>query len=303
MTQSVLARLGFGPEDRVVIVHQDDVGMGHGANQAFVQLSQHGLISCGSVMVPCPWFLEAAALAREHPQLDLGVHLTLTAEWRYYRWGPISTRDRSSGLIDEEGYFWHRSPQVREHINLAAAEAEFRAQIETALAAGIDVTHVDTHMGVATMPELLSLYVALGNEYRLPVLILPRLDYYFQTLGLQAFGNPDQTALAAGLAATGMPVVDHFLISPFTRGMSGEAAYRTLLADAQPGLNFISLHPNAAGDIEAITPEKGHFRIAECQILQDPGFLEYAACLGIHIIGYRCLRELLRQPIAAPEER
>ncbi len=93
-----LERLGFGPADRVVIFHADDVGMCHGANVAFLELSRRGLISCGSVMAPCPWFPEAADLARQQPKLDLGVHLTLTSEWDHYRWRPLSTVERTSGL-------------------------------------------------------------------------------------------------------------------------------------------------------------------------------------------------------------
>ena len=95
---------------RTVVLHADDVGMCHGANSAFLDLARAGRIDCGSVMVPCPWFPEIAETAAADPSLDLGVHLTLTSEWPRYRWGPISTRSRASGLLDPDGYLWRDVP-------------------------------------------------------------------------------------------------------------------------------------------------------------------------------------------------
>ena len=165
--------LGHRPGTRVVIPHVDDVAVGHGANRAFVELAGKGFVTTGSVMVPCPWFPEIVALAQQQPALDLGVHLTLTSESRACRWRPISTTAKVSGLIDADGYMWPDVPALRRHAHKGAVEAECRAQIEAALAAGLDVTHLDTHMGAAAAPEFAELYVALGREYRLPVL-LPR---------------------------------------------------------------------------------------------------------------------------------
>jgi hypothetical protein len=295
-----LAQLGFSPSDRVVIFHADDVGMCHGANVAFLELSQRGLISCGSVMVPCPWFLEAAAMAREHPDLDLGVHLTLTSEWKYYRWGPISTRDRASGLIDEEGYFYHRTHQIAEHLNLKAVEAEFRAQIETALAAGIDVTHLDTHMGVALIPGAMEIYARLGIAYRLPILNPRQIDLFKITLGIPNLDLSIHRAMIERLENMGMSIADHFFISPGVPSAECNATYREMIAEIPAGLTFISLHPNAPGDIEAINPPRAFFRVDEYNLLQDTSFREYVASQHIHPIGYRRLRDLFRANLDAP---
>src|SRR2546421_10608625 len=138
---------GQGKRKRVVI-HEDDVGMSHGANAAFVELSGLGTCSSGSVMVPCPWFPEAAEIAARDPRLDLGVHLTLTSEQKPYRWRPLTAPPPSAGMTDKFGYFWPDVPTAR-RASPAAVEAELRAQIETAVAAGIDITH----MGTAQMPE------------------------------------------------------------------------------------------------------------------------------------------------------
>jgi len=111
--------LGLG---RAVILHIDDLAMCHGANRAFLDLARAGLVTSGSVMVPCPWFREIAEAASGDAALDLGVHLTLTSEWRHYRWRPISTTSRASGLIDGEGYFWRDVASLRAHLVPEAAE-------------------------------------------------------------------------------------------------------------------------------------------------------------------------------------
>jgi hypothetical protein len=106
-----LSRLGYGPEDRVVVLHADDIGMCHATLPAYVDLLEFGLISSAATMVTCPWFPQAAALCRAQPEADMGAHLTLTCEWDDYRWGPISTRDYASGLLDAEGYL-HRTSEA-----------------------------------------------------------------------------------------------------------------------------------------------------------------------------------------------
>ncbi len=167
----ILRTLGFSPTDRVVILHADDIGSSQGTVAAYADLLAAGILSSAATMVPCPWFPAAAACCRQHgddPRLDMGVHLTLNSEWDAYRWGPISTRDRASGLLDDEGYFPRREPAVQTQANLDAVEQELRAQIQRALAAGIDVTHIDTHMLTLFHPRLLPIYLRLSREHRLP---------------------------------------------------------------------------------------------------------------------------------------
>ena len=296
-------QLGLASTERAVIFHADDVGMCHGANVAFLELSRRGLITCGSVMVPCPWFLEAAAMACENPDLDLGVHLTLTSEWKYYRWGPISTHERASGLIDDEGYFYHRTHQVAEHLNLDAVQAEFRAQIETALGAGIDMTHLDTHMGVALIPGAMEIYARLGLEYRVPVLIPRQTDLYQAVLGIPHLDPIIHQATIGRLENLGMPMVDHFYISPGVPSAECEATYREMIAQIPAGLTFVSLHPNAPGDIETINPPRAFFRIDEFRLLQQTAFGEYVAEQKIRRMGYRQLRDLFRAALVRQDAR
>src|SRR5512137_627515 len=108
-----LEKLGFSSLDRVAIIHADDVGMCQASVQAYFDLWEYGTISSGAVMMPCPWAPAAAELCQNNPGMDMGVHATLTAEWDQYRWGPLSTRDPGSGLIDSSGFFHRSSEQVQ----------------------------------------------------------------------------------------------------------------------------------------------------------------------------------------------
>lgn len=267
---------------RTVILHADDVGMCHGANQAFLRLARAGAIDCGSVMVPCPWFPEIAREAAGDPSLDLGVHLTLTSEWIGYRWRPLTGPGR--GLADTDGYFHRDAISLRRTLDVGACEAEMRAQIDTALAAGIAVTHLDTHMGAALVPELLHVTRALAREYRLPLLLPRRIDTYLAVLRL---GDVDATRYR------NEGPIDAFAMTPGHAPGTVEAAYRALLTGVGPGTTFVSLHPNLAGDIKAITArhprQDPRWRIEEAALFASGQPARWLAAAGIARSGMRGL--------------
>ncbi len=292
----VLSKLGLSDDDRVVILHADDVGMCQASVTAFADLVGFGLVSSGAVMVPCPWFPAVAAYCRETPGVDLGVHLTLTSEWEAYRWGPISTREPASGLLDDEGYFHHRSEGVYAHGDPAAVQGELEAQVERALAAGVDVSHLDTHMGAVAHPKFVAGYVQLALQHRLPPLI-PRLD----EAGWRAFGmDAEMAALAAQtvvqLEAQGVPLLDHLVGLP----LDEEPGDRLALAQQElgalpPGLTHFVIHPAAdTPELRAIT-RSWRSRAADYELFRSPEMRDWIQNEGLHVIGYRTLRELLRQ--------
>jgi len=295
----VLRKLGYGPTDRLVIFHVDDVGMCHGANRAFADLVACGPVTCGSIMMPCPWSQEALQLAQTDPGLDLGVHITLTSEWLSgYRWGPLSTRDVASGLIDGEGWFWHRPPMLLQHLNVAAAEAEMRAQIAHAQRAGLKFTHFDAHMGAALSGPLLPIYVELGFEHNVPVLLPRAEDEYTRSLSVNTLDQAEWQAMIAAVEERGMPLVDVFRITPGydpQRGEGGRAElYERMLHELPPGITFFSLHANAPGDIEVINPARAHWRTFEYEWFQSGRVQEVLAAEGIVSIGYRALCDLMQ---------
>ncbi|SDB37495.1 ChbG/HpnK family deacetylase [Bauldia litoralis] len=276
-----------------IVIHEDDVGMSHGANTAFVELSGLGTCSSGSVMVPCPWFPEAAEIAAADPSLDLGVHLTLTSEQTPYRWRPLTAPPRSAGLTDEFGYFWPDVPRARKAAP-EAVEAEMRAQIETAQAAGFDITHLDAHMGTAQMPEFTAITRRLGQELGLPVLFVKSLEGYNPA----SYAGPLDTApydaeIAAAIAA-GEPVFDIVCETPWDRTSDAETAYREIFAAVPQGLTFFSMHFNAPGDFEVINPEAAHIRTEEYALFRTGKIAEWIAEFDLELIGMRALRDALR---------
>lgn len=290
--------LGYPADARLVLFHADDVGMLHGGNRAYVELSRAGILKSGSVMIPCPWAPELLALCHDDPALDIGVHLTLTSEFLNYRWSPISTCDPATGLIDEHGYMWTTVRLVQERAKIEAAHGEMRRQIDRALAAGVDITHIDTHMGAASTPQLIDAYVALGFEYRVPVLLTREASAYHRP-----FFGPDFEArwanIVADVEARGMPLVDRFIISPGWYPGDKEwgriELYERQIRAISRGVTFYSLHPNAPGDIEMVDPVFPNLRTCEYAYLQSDRLRALSAEVGIIPIGFREIRELMRR--------
>ncbi|MBG0771764.1 MAG: ChbG/HpnK family deacetylase [Anaerolineaceae bacterium] len=290
----VLKKLGFSNDDRVIIIHTDDIGMCQASVDAFAELVEFGLISSGAVMVPCPWFLEAAKFAVAHPEADLGAHMTLTSEWETYRWGPISTRDPETGLMDEEGYFHKRSEGVWANANSEAATNELEMQIQRALQAGINLTHIDTHMGSIAHPAIIPGYVQLAIKYGLP-LMLPRMTA--EDFAARKDVDNQAAEMAVGLINTleemGIPLLD---------GLSGlelevaadrfEQAKQALRA-LKPGITHFIIHPSKD------TPELRHItkswdcRVADYETFMSEATREFIKNEGIHVIGYRALKEIM----------
>lgn len=301
-TNPVLARLGYPPDARLVIFHADDVGMCYGSNRAFLELLEAGVVKCGSIMAPCPWAPEILDYCAEHPEIDVGVHLTLNSEWSSYRWGPVGERTPESGLLDEHGYFWRRPHQTQAMMRAEAAIAEFRSQIEMVHRWGVDFTHIDTHMGVAILPELFEAYIELGFASNRPVLIPRQLSDYTRSLSIDQLTAPNGDAqwysLIVDLEARGMPLVDTFCITPVSGSsdLTEDRAdrYEEILRNLPTGITYFSLHPNAPGDIEAIVPERAWWRTFEYEYFQSQRLKDFLAEEGIIPIGYREIRQTMQ---------
>jgi len=290
----VLRKLGFADDDRVVIIHTDDIGMCQATMSAFADLVDFGLISSGAVMVPCPWFPQVAAYCRQHPLVDLGVHLTLTSEWDGYRWGPISTRDPASGLIDEEGYLHQRSEQVQEHGDAAAVQLELQMQVDRAVTAGIDVTHVDTHMGAVTQVEFIPAYIQLGIQHRVPVLVLRLDEVGWREMGLDQETAALATQLVRQLEAQGLPLLDHVVGLPLDRPEDRVALAKQAFDKLPPGLTHFIIHPaQDTPELRAIAPDWPS-RVADYEAFTSKELRDAVRDSGVQVIGYRALRELMR---------
>ncbi len=279
---------------RSVVIHADDLGMSHGANLAFRDLAALGTVTCGSVMVPCPWFAELAAMARSDPALDIGVHLTLTSEMPGYRWRPLTRPSRAAGLTDDDGFLHRNVPTLRARADPAAVEAELAAQVETALGAGIDVTHLDDHMGAVLAPEFVAAYVRVAQAFRLPPVICPTLSTYG---GPHNMTGIDEAAFAAGPAlarAAGFALVDRIVETDWQAPAVTRAGTRARFAALPSGLSFLALHPAAPGDIAAIDPGSHHLRSGEYRALSAPGLRLWLEAQDMDLSGMRPFRDAFR---------
>lgn len=285
----ILRKLGFAPTDRVVIIHTDDIGMCHASLAAFAELADFGLISSGATMVPCPWFPAVARYCREHPATDMGVHLTLNCEWDAYRWGPVTTRDPASGLLDEEGYLWRASSDVWTHADAAAGAAELAGQVSRALAAGIHVTHIDTHMGTIAHPKFIYSYLKLAQQQRLPAMILRWDEVQWQARGYDAETARQAAAAVRALEEEGAPLFD--ALSGLDLGQPDErvAQAKATLAALPPGLTHFIIHPALdTPELRAITPDwRG--RVADYEAFMSRDLAAYIRSSGLQVIGYRAL--------------
>ena len=284
----VLRHLGFAATDRVVVIHADDLGMCQATLPAFVDLLEAGLVSSGSVMVPSPWFPHATALLRARPTADVGLHVTLTSEWATYRWGPLTTRDPATGLLDQDGYFPRDTKTLWQHIDIAAACAEMQAQVARARQAGLELTHLDSHMFAHFEPRLLPPYVTLGFAERIPALVVRHWLYSGQ----------DAPRIARWIRQwedRGMPIFDQVTGSPPATSQEDRVRHAKHLFDAlSPGLTCFLVH--AACD----TPElramarDWPFRVADHVAFQSAELSDHIRQSGVQLIGYRVLRDAMR---------
>jgi predicted glycoside hydrolase/deacetylase ChbG (UPF0249 family) len=246
-------------------------------------------------MVPCPWFREAAATARARPEYDLGVHLTLTSEWSDYRWGPVAGRSAVPSLLDAEGYLPRTLEEVARQAKPEEAAVELRAQVQMALDAGVDVTHLDSHMGTCFVPTLLPVYEALGEAFQVPLFVARPDEAQLEANGLAGLGRLFHDA-ADRMEARGFPVLDGFDSDSlgFEIGKGAEHN-RARLARLPQGVSYLICHPARDGEeLDAITPGSAHQRDFERTFYGGRAGREALEAEGVKTVGMRALRALLR---------
>lgn len=244
-SKSLAEKLDYSRDSKLLIVHADDVGVTHSVNAATIQALETGLVNSASIMVPCPWFPEIADYAKTHPDHDFGLHLTLTSERVYYRWGPVASRDKVPSLVDDNGYFHHDwSPTTR--INPRDVEVELRAQIDRAYAMGVRPTHLDSHQYrlYENGKDLFEVVLNLAHEYKLPVFVVR--DWF-----------ADHPYLESSLTPADI-VLDHTVTIPPTVPPEKWAEfYKSALKNLQPGVTEFVIHVAFAdGEMKAATRER-----------------------------------------------
>jgi predicted glycoside hydrolase/deacetylase ChbG (UPF0249 family) len=276
---------------RFLIIHSDDAGMSHSVNRATIDAMEKGFVSSCSIMVPCPWFPEFAEWASQHPEKDFGIHLTLNSEFDKYRWGPVAGRDKVPTLVDKDGYLHGSKEEVIAQARPAEVEIELRAQIDRALKAGIKLSHLDTHMGtVVSTGDMLEIYVRLGIEYDLPVMIIRHLDPVL-VQGYPALAKKNGEYIQ-GLEAKNLPAIDY--LYQFYDGKDHDVRqnrYLKTFRELKPGVTQMIIHCGYDdAELQGITGS--HFlRDDDRRIFSDEAVKKQLDEMGVEIISWRQLRE------------
>lgn len=291
---TLIEKLGFRASDKVVIFHIDDIGFSHASNVASFECLDFGVASCGSILVPAPWFLEVASKCKNSPKYDVGVHLTLTCEYDLYRWRALSSVDTSTGLIDSEGYLWKTEEEAVANVTTEAAEIEIRAQIQMALENQIDITHIDTHMGTVLNTKFLPSYLKMSREFNIPA-FLPKVNK--QMLIDRGLGDSADAIIKmfSQLEEKGVPMLDHIITDTGGDYADKTEYYCKLLSDIKPGLTHLLFHPaKMSPELTAITPDSASWRNQDYKVYTNSKIKKCIAKYNLKVIGYRKIRDYIR---------
>ena len=284
--QSLVQRLGYPPGTKLIIVHADDLGETHAVNAAAIKALETGAVNSASMMVPCSWFPEIADFARSHPEADLGLHLTLTSERVYYRWGPVAPADTVQTLLDENGYF-HHDWEAHPRIDPRQVETELRAQVERALRMGVHPTHLDSHQYRLIMSgkDLFDAFLRVAHDYRLPAFVTR--DWFAQHPYLASALGPDDI------------VLDHTVtMEPDIPPEKWAEFYVTALRNLQPGVTEFVIHPGFDDEeLRAATRERATWGAAwrqrDYDFFTSQPFRQVLQQQNIKLVTWRELSRLL----------
>lgn len=292
--QTLIEKLGFDISDKVVIFHIDDIGFSHASNVASFECLDFGVASCGSVLAPAPWFLEAASICKRNPRYDIGVHITLTCEYNLYRWRALSSIDPKTGLLDSERSLWRTAEEAIKNVTAEAAESEMRSQIEMALNNGIDITHIDSHMGTVMDPKFIMTYLKLAKEFNV-VAFLPRVTKEdLIAMGLERYADI-YLKMFSKIEASGAPLLDHIIIDTLGEHPNKIDYYCKRFAEIKSGLTHFLFHPaKMSSELSAITPDSASWRNLDYEAFTNPKIKECIKKYDLKIIGYRTVRDYIR---------
>ncbi|MEO9894252.1 polysaccharide deacetylase family protein [Aurantibacter sp.] len=285
-------KLGWPAGKKVIMLHADDIGMCPEANDAAEKMLNEGAIQSAAVMIPCPNAEEFIVWAKNNPKMDVGLHLTLTSEWKTYRWGTITPEEEVPGLIDEERKMWHEVPQVVQHASAEEVEKEIRSQIEQSIEWGYKPDHIDTHMGTLFgHPSYVKVYMKVAEEYGIPANIIdisnPKVLAEFRSKGY-----PMDESVVKMSEAYSMPKLDYFTSAPNAKTYEEKvASFKTLIEGLDSGLTEIIFHPSVLTEnLKSITGSWQQ-RSWESQMFSDPDLIKFFEEEGIIFTNWKEIME------------
>jgi chitin disaccharide deacetylase len=291
-------RLGWPKGARVAMFHSDDLGMHHDSVVGTVEAIERGVVTSASAMMPCSWIPMWRDYLLDNPDFDNGLHLTLTSEWKHYRWGPVAGKDQTPSLVDSDGYLWQNVMQVLKNATPDDVETEIRAQIQKARQMGMPITHLDSHMGTLfASPQFLERYVKVGIDEKIPVMIMGGHMTHLRTEhrgGVQA----ELLALMVRTMAqkvwdARLPVLDDLQTDLTGRGPFEQKKAELIqrLKNLQPGVTMIIVHCTRPSEVFARVSGSGPNRLSDTEVMTDPDLRKLIEAEGIILTTWRELKE------------
>jgi predicted glycoside hydrolase/deacetylase ChbG (UPF0249 family) len=238
------------PAPATLIIRTDDVGMSHSVNMAMQRLVETGLPMSVTVMFACPWYQEAVEILKRHPEVSVGVHLTLNSEWKNYRWGPVAGSEAVRSLVDSNGYFFSSAEALHQnHPVLAEVEKELRAQIDRALRSGLKIDFVDPHMGTATAyPEFREITERVARDYSLGI-----MGYFGETMD-----SPQYWAAPKKKADSLVAMIDRLPsgVTVVVTHVGLDDAELSSLLDMNTSQPLPDMSKNRQGELDALTSRR-----------------------------------------------
>ncbi len=280
-------KLGYPADKIVLILHADDIGMCYEANQAAKDYLTAGHIQSAAMMVPCPWFNEIADWYKEHPEHDMGLHLAMNAEWKWYRWPPVAGADKVPGMVDPDGYLWHTQLQTATHATGAEVEAEIRAQLERALSRGIKPSHIDTHMGTLYVRvDYTQAYLKVAEEYHIPAMVVEQTPRVTAKFRKQGYPITDESIKV--LSTYKLPKLDDFhAVGEGKTYEEKKENFFVLVRSMEPGINEIIFHPSILTEGMKHITGTWQQRAWEAQMFSDPQVLAFFEREGIVFTNWK----------------
>jgi predicted glycoside hydrolase/deacetylase ChbG (UPF0249 family) len=264
--KTIAEKLGYPKDAKLVIIHADDLGVSHSENSASIIAMEKGSVSSASIMVPCPWFPEIAAYAKKNPGSDLGLHLTITSEWKNYKWGPVTPVTKVPSLVNEQGFFYSATDSVVMFAKSFEVEEEIRNQVKRSIQFGINPTHLDAHMGaVLSSIQFLKSYIKVGHEFKIPVFLTRQLEP-FLNIKLDTLIKANNIIFDTVVSAT-----------PADYKTGFKKFYTNALKNIKSGLTYLIIHTAFDDDeMKAVTIEHPDWGAAWRQ--EDFNFFSSAKC-------------------------
>ena len=299
-------RLGYPRGAKVLILHVDDAGMCFDSNKGAEEALTKGASTSVSVMMPCSWVPGFVEFLKANPQIDAGLHLTLTSEWKEYRWGPLAGKKNAPGLVDAQGYLWPSVQEVVAHASADEVEMEITAQLDKARSMGFEPTHLDTHMGTLYgSPAFLMRYIGLGIKNHIPVMIPGGSDVLIQE---EAHFSNAQIVQIQGVGKqvwnAGLPVLDDLHNFSYDWVIPADVAvdsqkldnfkttkYIEALTKLQPGLTMMIMHCTDAGPDFKYISDSGPTRKGDLLAMMNPAFKKALKDQGIILTTWREVKQ------------